>query len=82
MAAITIVFETRQGIGVPTASLLNRGGRPVVFVVRDGKAVQVAVTTGFQNDAWSEILAGLKAGEPIITEGQTQLQDGEPVEVL
>lgn len=82
MAAITIVFETRLGIGVPTASLLTRGGRPVVFVVRDGKAVQVAVTTGFQNDAWSEILAGLKAGEPIITEGQTQLQDGEPVEVL
>jgi RND family efflux transporter MFP subunit len=82
MADLTIVFETREGLGVPSASILTRNGKLIVFVVRDGKAVAREVQTGFQNDAWTEILSGLAAGEPVVTEGQTQLRDGMPVEVL
>ncbi len=81
MADLTLVFATRQGLGVPTASLLTRAGRQVVFVVRDGRAAQVEVTTGLQNDAWTEILTGLAAGDRVVTEGQTQLRDGAPVDV-
>ena len=82
MADLTIVFETREGLGVPSASILDRGGKPTVFVVRDGKAFAREVQTGFQNDGWTEILSGLAAGETVVTEGQTQLRDGLPVEVL
>ena len=82
MADLTIVFETRQGIGVPSASVLVRAGKHMVFVVRSGKAVACEVKTGLENDAWTEILSGLEAGEHVVTEGQTQLQDGNPVEVL
>jgi HlyD family secretion protein len=76
MADLTIVFESRQGIGVPTTAILSRTGKPVVFVVRDGKAVQVEVSVGMQNDGWSEVLTGLAAGEQVVAEGQTQLHDG------
>ena len=82
MADLTIVFETRQGIGVPSASVLVRAGKHMVFVVRSGKAVACEVKTGLENDAWTEILSGLEAGEHVVTKGQTQLQDGNPVEVL
>ena len=82
MADLTIVFETREGLGVPSASILDRGGKPTVFVVQDGKAFAREVQTGFQNDGWTEILAGLEAGEAVVVEGQTQLRDGLPVEVL
>lgn len=82
MADLTIVFEVRQGLGVPSAAILVRAGKPVVFVVHDGKAFAREVQTGFQNDAWTEILSGLKAGESVVTEGQTQLRDGMPVEIL
>lgn len=82
MADLTIVFEMRQGLGVPSASILVRAGKPIVFVVRDGKAAAREVQTGLQNDGWTEILSGLEAGETVVTEGQTQLRDGMPVEVL
>ena len=82
MADLTIVFETREALGVPSASILTRNGKPIVFVVQDGKAGAREVRTGFQNDAWTEILSGLEAGESVVTEGQTQLRDGLPVEVL
>ena len=82
MADLTIVFESRQGLGVPSASVLIRNGKPTVFVAQEGKAVLREVQTGLQNDGWTEILSGLAAGEPVVTEGQTQLRDGLPVNVL
>ncbi len=82
LADLTLVFETRQGVGVPTAAVLVRDNQSVVFVVQDGKAVRRAVTTGLQNDGWTEIVSGLNAGVPVVTEGQTQARDGQPVDVL
>jgi multidrug efflux pump subunit AcrA (membrane-fusion protein) len=82
MADLTIVFETRPGLGIPSASILVRAGKPIVFVVRDGKAVAREIQPGLQNDAWTEILSGLETGEQVVTEGQTQLRDGNPVEIL
>ena len=81
MADLTLVFESRQGLGVPSASILDRGGQPTVFVVQDGKALARKVQPGFQNDAWTEILSGLEPGESVVTEGQTQLHDGMAVEI-
>ena len=82
MADLAIVFETRKGLGIPSAAILVRAGKPTVFVVQDGKAIAREVQTGLQNDAWTEILSGLEADEQVVTEGQTQLRDGTPVEVL
>lgn len=81
MAGLTIVFETRQGTGVPSAAILSRAEKQIVFVVQNGKAAAREVRTGLQNDAWTEILSGLEAGETVIVEGQTLLRDGDPVEV-
>ncbi|HPT16741.1 MAG TPA: efflux RND transporter periplasmic adaptor subunit, partial [Kiritimatiellia bacterium] len=82
MADLTIVFESRAGLGVPSAAVLIRNGKPTIFVVQAGKAVQREVQTGLQNDGWTEILSGLAAGESVVTEGQTQLRDGLPINVL
>ena len=82
MADLTIVFETREALGIPSASILTRNGQAIVFVAQDGKASVREVRTGLQNDAWTEILSGLAAGESVVTEGQTQLRDGLPVEIL
>jgi len=82
MADLTLVFESRQGLGVPSAAILVRSGQTVVFVAQDGQASARPVETGFQNDGWTEILSGLAAGETVVVEGQTQLHDGMAVEVL
>ncbi|MDD4341761.1 MAG: efflux RND transporter periplasmic adaptor subunit [Kiritimatiellae bacterium] len=82
MADLTLVFESREGLGVPSVAILVRVDRQVVFVVQEGRAVAREVTTGLQNDAWTEILSGLDVGEKVIIEGQTQLHDGMAIEVL
>lgn len=80
MAGITLVFETREQLGVPSAALLVREGRPTVFVADAGRARARAVEIGWQNDGWTEIRSGLSAGDRVIVEGQTQLRDGQAVE--
>jgi RND family efflux transporter MFP subunit len=82
MADLTLVFETRESLGVPSAAILVRGGRPVVFVVENGRGVARPIETGLQNEGWTEILSGLEPGETVVTEGQTLLHDGMPVDVL
>ena len=82
MADVTLVFESRSGVGVPGETVLARATQQIVFIVRNGKVVQTPVMTGYENDGWIEILSGLEAGAEIVTEGQTQLRDGQPVTVL
>jgi HlyD family secretion protein len=82
MADLTLVFESRESLGVPGAAVLVRGGRPLVFVARNGRALARPVETGLQNDGWTEIRSGLEPGEHVVIEGQTQLHDGMPVDVL
>lgn len=82
MATLTILFESREGLGVPSSSILNREGKKVVFVIRDGRAYQTPVTTGFQNGTSTEIVSGLKAGDTVVTEGQTLLRDNLAVDQI
>ena len=82
MADLTIVFASRKSIGVPDSAILVRGGKEVVFVTKDGKAAQREVATGIRNDGFTEITKGLAAGDPVIVEGQTLVNDGLTVRVL
>lgn len=81
MADLTLVFEARQGLAVPSSAVLVRGAKEVVFVVKDGAAASREVQTGLQNDGWTEVVAGITAEDQVVIEGQTQLRDGSPVEV-
>jgi len=82
MANVTVVFETRRGLGVPSSSIQDRAGKPVVFVVRSGVATQVAVTPGIEAAGWTEIAqAEANEHEPVVTLGQNMLDNGTTVEV-
>lgn len=82
MADVSVVFEAREGIGVPAGAVLTRGGKTVVFVVENGKAVQKEVKTGFHNGGSVEILGGLAEGDKVIYEGHTLVRDGLAVNVM
>ncbi|WP_026897934.1 efflux RND transporter periplasmic adaptor subunit [Daejeonella oryzae] len=55
-----------------------------VFIYKDGKVKQVVVTTGIQDDAFIQILSGLKGGEEVVSRPFTAisktLKDGMQVE--
>lgn len=72
-----------SGSGSPQTAGTSRP-QEFVFVYRDGKAVQVAVTSGIQDSQYIEIKSGLEEGDEVITGPyrvvSRNLQDGDHVE--
>lgn len=80
--AIELVLSERQAPRVPEESLILEGNSRYVFVVEDGAARRVEVSTGLRGDGLVEITDGLSAGQRVVTAGQPRLRDGAPVRVL
>jgi len=77
-----LIIAERTGQGVPDAAVLPRADhRQVVFTIVNGHAKAVAVTTGFNTDGFTEILAADEplAGLNLVVAGQAFLNDGDPV---
>ena len=82
IAQIAVVLEARRGLGVPSESIQQRGGRSVVFVVEDETAREVPVETGLESNGWTEIRKGeLEEGEVVISMGQYMVEAGTSVVV-
>ncbi len=64
---------------VPEQALVPEQGNVYVFVVKDGLAEKRQVRTGERRVGEVQILAGLAAGEQVVTEGTQKLRDGAPV---
>lgn len=78
-ARVTIVFDERQAIVVPSDATVRRGDTSVVFVLKDDTVEERPVTVGHIEGSRSEIVEGLSAGETIVTVGQQGLRDGTKV---
>ena len=66
---------------VAPSALVDRAGRKVVYVVRDGKAVETAIQTGANYGEWLEVKQGLKPGDKVVIKPSERLRDGAPVSV-
>lgn len=64
---------------IPEAAILLTSGKPIVFVVKDGKALRREVTLGERTDGLVEITAGVEAGEQVVVQGQEGLTDNQPL---
>lgn len=75
---IEILISTRKDVlAAPTAAVLIRPNGKVAFQVVQGRLKEIAVETGISNWEWSEITAGLKAGDRIVRSNEAiQLKDG------
>lgn len=75
-----ILIRSVSGIVVPASAVVQRDGKPVVFVVDGKKARQVAVTVGLRQGNDVQV-TGLVNGQMIVVRGQEDLVDGSAVEV-
>ena len=66
---------------VAPAALVDRGGRKVVYVVRDGKAVETAIQTGATYGEALEVKQGLTPGDKVVVKPNEKLRDGAAVAV-
>jgi hypothetical protein len=79
---VSLVLASRQGLGVPVQAIQQRGGKNMVFVVTENKAKAIPVELGWETEGWQEIRSGLSAVVPVITSGQSLVDDGTPVHVV
>lgn len=77
---VTVSLGVKQNaIVIPEQAIWPIGQDKTVFVVVDGKAQQRVVKLGERQPGDVEIIAGLEAGEVVVTAGQMKLYDGAAV---
>lgn len=68
---------------IPGMAIMARRDMPYsVMIVRNGKALEVPVTTGIDNAKWVQILTGLSAGDRVIVAGKWHVHSGETVHAV
>jgi len=76
----TITVSVRPNVlQVPDSAVLSTTGKPIVFVVQDGKAVRREVALGEQQNGLIEITGGLTGGEQVVISSAAGLTDNQSV---
>lgn len=79
--AEVIVGTADKAITVPLEAVTRFAGVSKVFTVRDETAHEVEIAIGTQGPGWVEALGGLRAGDVVVTSGQSKLANGMRVSV-
>ena len=66
-------------VAVPVAALFRQGSDWAVYVAANGRAQLRLVELGRRNGAFSDVKAGLAAGEVVILHPSDQMADGVAV---
>ncbi len=70
--------RAEQTLAVPSTAVIERLGVTGAFVIDNGTAHFVPVTTGIADDGWVQV-EGLADGQQVVTLGHHLLSDGVPV---
>jgi RND family efflux transporter MFP subunit len=73
--------QARAQAVVPRDAVREIEGRPVAFVVRDGRLERRAVSLGNVGATEADVIAGLSPGEQVVVGGPGGLRDGQKVKV-
>ena len=76
-----ILGEHANAVFIPEQCVVLRPAGEVVYVVKDGLALQRIVKTGMRQDGKIEIIEGLSAGEAVAKDGAAFLTDKAKVKV-
>lgn len=79
--AETSTLENRSVISAPLATLADRRGRKVVFIVRQGRVTETPVETGETYGGAIEIRAGVEIGDVLVLRPPAGMRDGDRVEL-
>lgn len=64
---------------IPSQALIPDAGGVKVFVLKNGKAENTRVTTGYRSQTHVEIVSGIMPGDTVLTSGILQIRPGMPV---
>jgi RND family efflux transporter MFP subunit len=73
------VGEERQIVTVHKDAVIVKGGKSLVFLVAEGKAMRRQVRLGEASGVRFEVLSGLVAGDVVVVRGNERLRPGQAV---
>ncbi|HCW59679.1 MULTISPECIES: efflux RND transporter periplasmic adaptor subunit [Sphingobium] len=79
LLTVSVQASQRESLAVPELAVVGDGEDRYVFALDGRTAKRVKVDTGMRQNGMVEIVGGLKAGQPIVTEGVVKLSDGATV---
>ena len=80
---IASTINKEGAICVPQSAIVPKGATTVVYVVdAESRAREKQVTVGIENSTVVELTEGIKAGEKVITKGNTLVTEGTLVRVV
>jgi membrane fusion protein (multidrug efflux system) len=83
--SVALVSKPRTSLSISEISVIAEGSKNFVYVVDQSKqpaaAVKTEVTLGARERGIVEVLAGLKSGDVVITDGVLKVRPGGPVRV-
>jgi RND family efflux transporter MFP subunit len=81
-ARMTIEVSQKECVVVPDSALVREADQAYVFVVNNNIARRCRVKIGIWQGQLHEVLDGVSPGDVVVTHGQTQLKDGQTVEIV
>ena len=82
-ARIRIIYDVHANVvKAPKDAIITEDRENAVFVVRDSVAYRLPIETGYVNTTHVEVLAGLEAGDTVVTTGKTSLKDSTKVQIV
>jgi membrane fusion protein, multidrug efflux system len=76
-----IVKQDSSALTIPRSAVLSDSKGAFVFVIRDSTAHKIRIKTGIQNDSLVQVLQGMNKGEPVVYQGNYELEDSMKVKV-
>jgi membrane fusion protein (multidrug efflux system) len=71
----------KNGISVPSESVIPDLGEHIVYKVSNNKAEKVEIVPGVRTESYVQILKGLNVGDTVVTTGILQLRDGIDLQI-
>lgn len=84
LMVVALIKDRRASLMIPEQALLPEGSHQFVYVLGadNTSATKVPIVIGRRRPGFVEVVQGLKGGDRVITEGNTDLKPGAKVEVL
>lgn len=82
-AQIALTFDTHiDAFTIPSDAIITLDNISKIYLVRDNRAIEIAVNKGFVEDKLTEISGDIIVGDLVVTNGQHNLKADALVEVL
>jgi RND family efflux transporter MFP subunit len=73
--------EEKPRTAVYSSAVVSRGGKKMVFLIKENRVVETPVTTGEVFGDMTEVLSGVKAGDRVAVKPLDKLKDGRKIKV-